>query len=112
MRRSCASPRGGHSRSPSVPDDAFFASSEALSALPSASPAAPRRPSASPGIESFNGRVRQECLNQHWFLSLADAEEKIEDWGIDYNTVRPHSSLGDRTPKEFAASLLPARGKK
>jgi putative transposase len=72
----------------------------------------PGKPTDNAFIESFNGRVRQECLNQHWFLSLADASEKIEGWRIDYNTVRPHSSLGDRTPKEFAASLLLAPGKK
>jgi putative transposase len=72
----------------------------------------PGKPTDNAFIESFNGRVRQECLNQHWFLSLADAVEKIEEWRVDYNTVRPHSSLGDRTPTESAASLLPARGKK
>jgi putative transposase len=69
----------------------------------------PGKPTDNAFIGSFNGRVRQECLNQHWFLSLADAEEKIEDWSIDDNTVPPHSSLGDRTPEEFAALLLPAR---
>jgi putative transposase len=52
-------------------------------------------------IESFNGSFRDECLNVHWFVSLADAEEKIEAWRIDYNEWRPHSSLGKRTPKEF-----------
>jgi putative transposase len=72
----------------------------------------PGKPTDNAFIESFNGRVRQECLNQHWFLSLADAVEKIEEWRVDYNTVRPHRSLGDRTPTESAASLLPARGKK
>jgi putative transposase len=72
----------------------------------------PGKPTDNALIESCNGRVRQECWNQHWFLSLADAAERIEEWRIDYNTMRPHSSLGDRTPKEFAASLLPARRKK
>ena len=72
----------------------------------------PGKPTDNAFIESFNGRVRQECLNQHWFLSLADAEEKIEEWRIDYNQARPHSSLGHRAPEEFAASLLPFKGKK
>ncbi len=52
--------------------------------------------------ESFNGSFRDECLNLHWFLSLQDAKEKIESWREEYNTFRPHSSLGDLTPKEFA----------
>ncbi|HCO24853.1 MAG TPA: hypothetical protein DIT97_18165 [Gimesia maris] len=51
-------------------------------------------------IESFNGRVRQECLNQHWFISLADAEEQIDRWRLDY-FAPPHSSLGNQTPVEF-----------
>lgn len=70
----------------------------------------PGKPTDNAYIESFNGRVRQECLNQHWFLSLADASEKIEEWRIDYNQVRPHSSLGHRAPEEFAASLRTAAG--
>ena len=52
-------------------------------------------------IESFNGSFRDKCLNVHWFVSLADAEEKIEAWRIDCNVWRPRSSLGKRTPKEF-----------
>ncbi|MFZ0880613.1 MAG: transposase, partial [Candidatus Acidiferrales bacterium] len=43
------------------------------------------------------------CLNQNWFVDLRHAREVIEDWRVDYNTVRPHSSLGYRTPEEFAA---------
>ena len=54
-------------------------------------------------IESFNGRLRDECLNGEVFFSLADAREKLERWRLDYNHNRPHSSLGDRTPQEFAA---------
>ena len=54
-----------------------------------------------PYIESFNGNFRDECLNQHWFLSLPDAREKIEVWRKDYNSFRPHSSLGDLTPNEY-----------
>ena len=64
----------------------------------------PGKPTDNAFIESFNGRFRQECLNQHWFLSLEDAKLKIADWREDYNKVRPHSSLGDKTPEEFATS--------
>ncbi len=53
-------------------------------------------------IESFNGRFREECLNEHVFVSLADARRKIEQWRIAYNQERPHSSLGYLTPHEFA----------
>jgi len=53
-------------------------------------------------IESFNGRLREECLNTHWFLSLEDARYKIEAWRQDYNESRPHTSLGYLTPLEFA----------
>ena len=53
-------------------------------------------------IESFNSRLREECLNQHVFLSLDDARQKIETWRQDYNEVRPHSSLGNLTPIEFS----------
>src|SRR5690625_3335975 len=52
-------------------------------------------------IESFNGTLRDECLNLHWFVSLADAKHIIEVWRADYNRVRPHSSLGNLTPEEF-----------
>jgi transposase InsO family protein len=53
-------------------------------------------------VESFNGSFRDECLNVNWFLSIDDAREKIEQWRQEYNEFRPHSALGDRTPKEFA----------
>jgi len=52
--------------------------------------------------ESFNGKFRDECLNFHWFMSLADAQEKVEEWRRDYNEHRPHSALGDLPPSEFA----------
>jgi putative transposase len=52
-------------------------------------------------IESFNGRFRDECLNEHWFLSIQHARSVIEAWRIEYNTERPHSSLDDLTPEEF-----------
>jgi len=62
----------------------------------------PGRPMENGYIESFHGKFREECLNEHWFLSLADARETIEAWRIDYNQVRPHSALGYLTPEEFA----------
>jgi len=62
----------------------------------------PGKPVENAFIESFNGRLRQECLEQHWFLDLADARRTIEAWRISYNTNRPHSGLGGQTPAEFA----------
>jgi len=53
-------------------------------------------------IESFNGRLRDECLNMHWFSSLKEARTIIEDWRIEYNNNRPHSGIGGLTPSEFA----------
>ena len=65
----------------------------------------PGKPNANAYIESFNGKFRDECLNKHWFLNLAHARSVIEAWRIEYNTERPHSSLGNRTPTEFASGL-------
>ena len=62
----------------------------------------PGKPNENAYIESFNGKFRDECLNEHWFISLAHAREIIEAWRLEYNTERPHSSLGNRTPLEFA----------
>jgi putative transposase len=62
----------------------------------------PGKPTDNAFIESFNGSFRDECLNVNWFLSLEDAQEKIEAWRLEYNTFRPHSSLGDLTPQEAA----------
>ncbi len=62
----------------------------------------PGKPIENCFVESFNGRFRDECLNTHWFLSLRDARRIIEAWHLDYNNVRPHSSLGNLTPKAFA----------
>jgi len=56
-------------------------------------------------IESFNGSFRDECLNVNWILSMEDAQEKIERWRKDYNEFRPHSSLGDLTPRQFVDNL-------
>lgn len=62
----------------------------------------PGKPVQNAFIESFNGKFRDECLNEHWFTNLADARRTIEEWRIDYNTCRPHSSLGYLTPIEYA----------
>ena len=62
----------------------------------------PGKPTDNATIESFNSRLRQECLNEHWFLSVADAQEKLDASRIDYNENRPHSSLGNLTPEEYA----------
>jgi putative transposase len=67
----------------------------------------PGKPTQNAYIESFNGKFRDECLNQNWFLSLNDARRIIEEWRVDYDTARPHSSLGYQTPSEFAARLAP-----
>jgi putative transposase len=64
----------------------------------------PGRPMENGYVESFNGRFRDECLNENWFTDLADAREKIAEWKQDYNQARPHSALGYRTPEEFAQS--------
>jgi putative transposase len=55
--------------------------------------------------ESFNGRLRDKCLNTNWFLDLKHARETIENWRNDYNEVRPHSSLNNRTPQEYAKAM-------
>jgi putative transposase len=62
----------------------------------------PGKPTDNAYIESFNARFRLECLNEHWFMSLEDAREKAEDWRRDYNQNRPHSSLGNVPPEEYA----------
>jgi putative transposase len=69
----------------------------------------PGKPIENAYVESFNGKFRDECLNEHWFVNLVDAKAAIEAWRIDYNTVRPHSSLGGRTPDQFAAISVGAR---
>lgn len=62
----------------------------------------PGKPTQNAYIESFNGKFRVGCLNENWFSSMAEARDIIEAWRQDYNEVRPHSSLGNLTPKEFA----------
>ena len=63
----------------------------------------PGKPTQNGFIESFNGRFRDECLNEHWFIDILHAREIINDWRKDYNESRPHSSLNYQTPSEFAA---------
>ena len=66
----------------------------------------PGRPTDNPFIKLFNGSFRDECLNTHWFLSLEDVREKIETWRVEYNEFRPHSSLGNLPPRQFAEQVL------
>ena len=54
---------------------------------------------------SFNGRLRDECLNTNWFMSVRDAREIIENWRLEYNEVAPHSSLKGKTPKRFVDTI-------
>ena len=65
----------------------------------------PGKPVENAFAESFNGRLRGECLNTNWFISVRHARQVIESWRQDYNEVRPHSSLKGRTPREFAESM-------
>jgi putative transposase len=66
----------------------------------------PGKPTDNALIEAFNGRFRQECLNESWFLSLEDAREKVEEWRQHYNLERPHGALGNRPPVEFAEAQM------
>jgi putative transposase len=68
----------------------------------------PGKPMQNAHCESFHGRVRDECLNEHWFLGLADARQIVEEWRQDYNAERPHSALGYQTPVEFAQQAVTA----
>ena len=69
----------------------------------------PGKPVENAYIESFHSRFRDECLSTHWFLDLADARFQIEQFRRDYNELRPHSSLGNRTPDEFTRTLKSAQ---
>jgi putative transposase len=64
----------------------------------------PSKPTDNAFIESFNGRLREECLNQHWFTSLEDAKQTIEGWRRAYNRRCPHSSLGYLSPAEYLSN--------
>ncbi len=65
----------------------------------------PGKPMQNGYIESFNGKFRDECLNEHWFGDLAQARRLISEWRVDYNEQQPHSSLGYQTPLEFASAF-------
>lgn len=65
----------------------------------------PGKPYQNGSIESFNGKLRDECLNENWFLTIKEAQVRIEKWRQDYNGCRPHSALGGKTPAEAACCL-------
>ena len=65
----------------------------------------PGKPTDNAHVESFNGTLRAECLDVHWFATLTEAKQIIESWRHDYNESRPHRSLGERTPSEFACQI-------
>lgn len=65
----------------------------------------PGKPVQNAFIESFNSRFRDECLNEELFFDLADAKKKIEKWRVYYNEVRPHTSIGFKTPKQYEEEL-------
>jgi putative transposase len=66
----------------------------------------PGKPGDNALIEAFNSRFRQECLNEHWFLSVADAQEKVDAWREHYNAERPHSALGNAAPLDFVRAAM------
>ena len=65
----------------------------------------PGKPTDNAFIESLNGKFRAECLNAHWFMSLDDARTKCEAWRRDYNEVRPHSGIGNKSPASLVKSV-------
>ena len=69
----------------------------------------PGKPMQSVRVESFNGRLRAECLDVHWFATLTEAKQIIEAWRREYNESRPQRSLGERTPHEFASQIAASR---
>ena len=69
----------------------------------------PGKPTDNAFIETFNGTLRAECLDTHWFETLAEAKERIEAWRKEYNESRPHRALGERTPSEFANEVAARR---
>ena len=69
----------------------------------------PGKPTDNAYVESFNGTLRAECLDAHWFASPAEAMERIESWRREYNESRPHRALGERTPHEFAREIAASR---
>jgi putative transposase len=69
----------------------------------------PGTPTNNAFVEAFDARPRAECLNASWFLSLADAKQRIEEWRRHYNEERPHSALENLTPRAFANQAEPAQ---
>ena len=69
----------------------------------------PGEPTDNAHIEAFDARLRAECLNASWFLSLADARDRLEAWRREHNQERPHGSLRNLTPQAFAEQAQPAR---
>jgi len=69
----------------------------------------PGKPTDNAYVESFNGTLRAECLDAHWFKDLTEARQRIESWRIEYNAIRPHRGLGERTPNEFARQIAASR---
>lgn len=69
----------------------------------------PGKPTDNAHVESFNGTLREECLDAHWFSNLPEATERIEAWRWEYNASRPHRALGERTPHEFARQIAASR---
>ena len=69
----------------------------------------PGKPTDNAYVESFNGTLRAECLDAHWFNDLVDAAQQIEAWRAEYNASRPHRALGERTPNEFARQIAASR---
>lgn len=71
----------------------------------------PGKPNQNAYVESFNGRLRDECLNEHWFPTLLYARTSIESWRRDYNEERPKRALGGMTSAQYAAQLVAKTGK-
>ena len=69
----------------------------------------PGKPNQNAYVESFNGRFRDECLNEHWFTSLAHTQVLIETWRREYNEERPKQGLGGLTPAQYAKRLVAER---
>ena len=67
------------------------------------------KPTDNAYVESFNGTLRSECLDAHWFATLEEAKQIIEAWRREYNESRPHRALGERTPNEFASEFAASR---
>jgi putative transposase len=69
----------------------------------------PGKPTDNAFVESFNGTFRSECLDAHWFTTMAETRQIVEAWPREYNESRPHSALGERTPNEFANEIGASR---